>query len=91
MIQVTDKYGINIYPDCYSVLAPTYYDKKTGKPNLESRWYYSTFHEALKKITLLEERDALRDCTDLKTALQTIEATRKEMERYIRKMVEVPM
>jgi len=63
VIQVTDKYAINVLPECYAVCTFRGIAKKDGKGLKEgdrmyvSNWYYGSLEDALIKISTLIEKD----------------------------------
>ena len=70
MIRVTEKYGINILPDCYAVAV--IYNSENDKGKAGNRWFYPSFEEALIKISKMTEKSLLPSITDLDGAIRTI-------------------
>lgn len=91
MIQVTDKYAINILPDCYAVATFRGIAKKDGKGYKEgdriyvSNWYYGSLDGALIKILTLCEKDAAEaSCIQIQALIDRIERLHFEMREYIK-------
>lgn len=91
MIQVTDKYAINILPECYAVATFRGIAKKDGKGYKEgdriyvSNWHYPTLEDALIKISTLIEKDvADGSCIEIQQLIDRIVRVHFEMREYIK-------
>ena len=70
MIRVTEKYGIDIMPECYAVTI--IFKSETEKSGSRNMWFYATFEEALIKISRLIEKDRLVDVKHLDEAIKAL-------------------
>ena len=90
MIKVTDKYGINIMPECYAVAVYKYTAKQDGKKVkageriYENEYFYGDLEGALKKVSSLIEKDGLPQFSPLISAIERIERVHMEMREYIK-------
>lgn len=90
MIQVTDKYAINVMPECYAVGIYRYTAKsdskkvKTGDRVYDYRYFYGDLEGALKKISRLIEKDGLPQFSPLISAIERVERVHLEMQEYIK-------
>lgn len=93
MIQVTDKYAINILPECYAVAVFRGIAKKDGKGYKAgeriyvNNWYYPGLEGALIKISNLIEKDGADRLPTLETAIESITQTHAETRKLIRMVV----
>lgn len=90
MIQVTDKYAINVMPECYAVGIYKYTAKsdskkiKAGDRIYDYRYFYGNLEGALKKISTLIEMDGLPQFSPLISAIERIERVHMETREYIK-------
>ena len=94
MIEVTDKYAINVLPECYAVCTFRGIAKKDGKGLKEGdriyvgNWYYDTLEDALIKISTLLEKDLADDsCIRIEALIDRIVKLHFEMREYIKRAV----
>lgn len=94
MIQVTDKYAINVLPECYAVcvfqgIAKTESrGRKKGDKIYVGNWYYGSLEDALIKISTLIEKDVASDCqTQIEALIARIERLHLETREYIKEAV----
>lgn len=90
MIQVTDKYAINVLPDCYAVAVYKYTAKqdservKAGERIYGNEYFYGDLEGALKKISSLIEKDGLPQFSPLISAIERVERIHLETREYIK-------
>ena len=93
MIQVTDKYAINVTPECYAVAVYKYTAKqdskkiKAGERIYENEYFYGDLEGALKKISSLIEKDGLPQFSPLISAIERVERIHLETREYIKRAV----
>ena len=94
MIEVTDKYAINVLPECYAVCTFRGIAKKDDKGLKEGdriyvgNWYYASLEDALIKISTLLERDLAEGSNiQIQAFIDRIVRLHFEMREYIKKAV----
>ena len=81
MIQITERYAINVLSDCYGVGVNS--GKKTNEKKYPSRWFYADLESAMKKISMLLENEELSIVSSLNDAIKAIVKARERMDKAI--------
>ena len=87
MIQVTEKYCINVCPECYAVGVKSGTDKRNGREVYQYLYFYATLEGALIKISSMIEKSNLKACEELREAVKIIAEVHKDTDNIIRQAV----
>lgn len=82
MIKIYDKYYIDSDNYSYQVMKEQGTDKK-GNTIYKAISYHNKFYECIDKILTLKQREAVSNCSDLKTVLIEFKVLNDEMQSIL--------